>query len=276
MRNLKTGICSFCEVEKGIVAKGLCKACYQRKQKTGSLEYKRTGRNTCSVKDCNDFVVSYGLCDKHRQRLRKNGSIEQTRPNDWGERERHSLYSTWSTRRRTENMDLCEEWHNDFWLFVSDVSERPSSMHVLSRKDNSKLYSKKNYQWIEQEIWPVNKEERSLLNASKAKKWRKDYPDKEQNGYLKSRYNITYDHFNDLATKQGNTCAICNNPEKAINKHTGKPRRLAVDHCHDSGKIRGLLCTYCNTAIGSFNDDIDLLQSAIKYLKDARKNEHLK
>lgn len=45
-------------------------------------------------------------------------------------------------------------------------------------------------------------------------------------------------------------------------------RILGVDHCHITGKVRGLLCMKCNSAIGFFNDDINLLQLAIKYLKE--------
>jgi hypothetical protein len=43
---------------------------------------------------------------------------------------------------------------------------------------------------------------------------------------------------------------------------------LAVDHCHTTGKIRGLLCSKCNPALGAFNDNIEILNSAIKYLKE--------
>lgn len=42
---------------------------------------------------------------------------------------------------------------------------------------------------------------------------------------------------------------------------------LAVDHCHKTGKIRGLLCHKCNTGIGSFQENIARLKSAINYLE---------
>jgi hypothetical protein len=41
----------------------------------------------------------------------------------------------------------------------------------------------------------------------------------------------------------------------------------AIDHCHKNRHIRALLCHNCNTGIGKFNDDINLLEKAIEYLK---------
>lgn len=54
-------------------------------------------------------------------------------------------------------------------------------------------------------------------------------------------------------------CAICATPQK--------DKRLARDHCHETGLRRGDLCSRCNMAIGSFNDDIDLMRNAINYLR---------
>jgi len=68
--------------------------------------------------------------------------------------------------------------------------------------------------------------------------------------------------YDELFSKQEGKCKICK-------KHQSKLRRaLCVDHCHYSHKIRGLLCDNCNHALGLLKDDIFLLKSAIKYLKD--------
>jgi 2-polyprenyl-3-methyl-5-hydroxy-6-metoxy-1,4-benzoquinol methylase len=60
--------------------------------------------------------------------------------------------------------------------------------------------------------------------------------------------------------RQQELCAICGEKET-------KNKALSVDHCHTTSKIRGLLCSKCNVAMGAFNDDIEMLNKVIRYLK---------
>jgi len=60
--------------------------------------------------------------------------------------------------------------------------------------------------------------------------------------------------------EQGGLCAICG---QKCNTHAS----LSRDHNHETGEARGLLCMKCNTAIGKFGDSIELLESAIAYLR---------
>lgn len=64
----------------------------------------------------------------------------------------------------------------------------------------------------------------------------------------------------DLHNQQSGKCAIC--PRKTL---------LHVDHCHKSLEVRGLLCNKCNRGLGMMNDDINLLNGAIKYLQKYKK-----
>lgn len=86
---------------------------------------------------------------------------------------------------------------------------------------------------------------------------------------LLKRYGMTIDEYEAMLSAQGGLCAICRQPEPAIDPRTNKARQLAVDHCHTTGKIRGLLCVLCNQGIGQFRDDPQLLQLAINYLTRA-------
>jgi hypothetical protein len=60
-------------------------------------------------------------------------------------------------------------------------------------------------------------------------------------------------------------CGICGRqPRDDISFH--------VDHDHETGEIRGLLCVRCNNALGDFDDDIDRMKQALRYV-DRPSNE---
>lgn len=85
-----------------------------------------------------------------------------------------------------------------------------------------------------------------------------------------ARFGLTPGSYQQIEICQDGVCKICGKKETAT--RLGKTKRLAIDHDHQIGGIRGLLCSRCNSALGLFNDDINLLQSAIKYLKFKRIN----
>lgn len=68
--------------------------------------------------------------------------------------------------------------------------------------------------------------------------------------------------YSDLFERQGGKCAVCQ--EYML--------RPVLDHCHNTMEVRGLLCSKCNNGLGQFNDDIDLLNRAIAYLRNDSKN----
>ena len=67
---------------------------------------------------------------------------------------------------------------------------------------------------------------------------------------------------------EGYCCPICKGDEEGV-KGKGNTRNgsWVLDHCHDTDSFRGWLCHKCNRALGGFNDDVSLLQNAIKYLQ---------
>ena len=42
-----------------------------------------------------------------------------------------------------------------------------------------------------------------------------------------------------------------------------------LDHCHFSNQFRGYICNSCNLALGRFNDDPVIIESALKYLNSS-------
>ena len=101
-----------------------------------------------------------------------------------------------------------------------------------------------------------------------SKAWLKKHPEKKleyaMNGYkrhLRVKFGLTIQDYDDMYIEQGGCCAICGVHQSETQK------RLCIDHNHETGNVRGLLCDRCNTSIGKFNDDINLLRNAIKYLE---------
>ena len=106
-------------------------------------------------------------------------------------------------------------------------------------------------------------------NKEKRKKQFKNWSDRNKTRGLKSEHGIIFSHedYLKLSENQNHVCAICKKPEKILSRKRDRIKGLSIDHCHETNKIRGLLCHHCNVALGSFNDSIELLQSAINYLK---------
>ncbi len=91
------------------------------------------------------------------------------------------------------------------------------------------------------------------------------YKERQRNGneyfhWLK-RYGINRAVYLEMLAAQNGVCAICLRPPR------GKRKSLGVDHDHSTGEIRALLCSNCNFGIGMFEDNPELLQKAIDYLK---------
>ena len=71
-------------------------------------------------------------------------------------------------------------------------------------------------------------------------------------------HKMTVEQYAEMLDAQGGVCAICNQKCK---------KRLSVDHDHITGEIRGLLCRRCNLVLGEMLDSVELMSSAIQYLR---------
>ena len=106
-------------------------------------------------------------------------------------------------------------------------------------------------------------------NKEQVKKYKSDYYfanrekciEKHRRNYLKRKYNVTVEWYDEQLKKQNGQCMICGTTEGG-----GISSTLHVDHNHETGQIRGLLCRPCNTGIGLFKEKIDLLEKAIQYV----------
>jgi hypothetical protein len=74
------------------------------------------------------------------------------------------------------------------------------------------------------------------------------------------KYGLTADDFRTMLAEQGGRCAICGGTEPG-------PRNWHIDHDHAFGHVRGLLCHKCNVGLGHFDDSVDRLRAAVRYLE---------
>jgi hypothetical protein len=148
---------------------------------------------------------------------------------------------------------LCHEWKT---LDKFQKRNPPAFMNRDSQCKECKYKLSAEYQKARYEESPEFREKKSEYHRNYYEN-NKDKIIKDGRLYvLRTKYNLTEEEFNELA-KDG--CMIC-----------GGRERLAVDHDHETNEVRGILCVKCNTALGSFDDSIELLYKAISYLK---KNE---
>lgn len=77
------------------------------------------------------------------------------------------------------------------------------------------------------------------------------------------RYKIKVVDYLEMFRKQNGKCAICGISHLELNE------RISIDHCHETGRFRGLLCSCCNRLLGYAKDNISILESAVKYLKES-------
>jgi hypothetical protein len=111
-----------------------------------------------------------------------------------------------------------------------------------------------------------NKSQKRLNSIERYKKSHKGLQNRRR-GALSSKYKITEQRYLEILKKQIGLCAICgsDSPGRRGSKN------FTVDHDHKTMEVRGLLCHPCNVMLGLAKDSIEVLETAIKYLKDYKK-----
>lgn len=93
--------------------------------------------------------------------------------------------------------------------------------------------------------------------------WKKRNPHVQRGAnrryHLRKKYGIDKERYHDMLIEQEGKCALCHV------EFTGED--IVVDHCHKTGVVRGLIHRKCNVGLGHFDDDIELLEKAIDYLR---------
>jgi hypothetical protein len=116
-------------------------------------------------------------------------------------------------------------------------------------------------------------------NKERAVRWHKEHPERVRMSRIKRTYNLPVEQYNTRLKEQNNSCKICLKTFGDLTRYD----QPYVDHDHaccpgeiSCGKcIRGLICNDCNRGLGSFHDSIDILTSAIRYIKMNNSKEGL-
>ena len=84
------------------------------------------------------------------------------------------------------------------------------------------------------------------------------YAKKARKYFLKKKFGMTIEDYNNMFEAQNGKCKICGN------NHTNT---MDIDHDHTTGVIRGLLCRQCNQMLGLSKDNPLILIRAINYIR---------
>ena len=83
--------------------------------------------------------------------------------------------------------------------------------------------------------------------------------ERDRERWLRAKYGLTPQSFNELLERQEGACVICG-------RVMGED--LHVDHDHHSNSVRGLLCGSCNRGIGLLQENPKHLYRAAQYITD--------
>jgi len=93
------------------------------------------------------------------------------------------------------------------------------------------------------------------------KKYNSEHPDYGKDSSLKRKYGISIDQYKILLDTQNGQCAICGVQNNIAD------RMFCVDHDHKTGNIRALLCGKCNLMLGLIDENTEILENAIAYIR---------
>lgn len=203
----------------------------------------------CSVPECERPEVTNGMCNAHYLRVRKHGDARAHIPVKSQGSGAVNLCST-GCGRVVLARGLCAT-HYQRWRTDGDAGETALRRVPGSRERTEKACTKCG------EIKPVTEFYAEKRTRDGRQSTCKKCYGAQQSAYAVNRkYGLSPKKHAAMREAQGGKCPICQRKVK-----------LVVDHCHRSGKVRALLCDRCNRMLGTADDDQQLLESAIAFLK---------
>lgn len=150
--------------------------------------------------------------------------------------------------------------------YEKNKRNRPNDYYEKTGKVISREWRRANADLVNERVAAARKEDPERFRQYD-RDWRANNIMYARERDVIKKHKMSYDEYKWMFERQDGVCAICKKPEKRKSRTDGQICRLAIDHHHDTGKIRELLCHACNQVIGHSYENIELLQSAIEYLK---------
>lgn len=176
----------------------------------------------------------------------------------WREANKEYLeaYNAKRRKRRAEITQAYRERHPD----------RIKQYHEKTKAQRA-AYSKEYYAGYKPRIDARNKAHYAEHQEAIRVRQKANYdPVKQKFRYLKSRYGVTAERYEEMFRECKGRCEVCKAPFSDI---TGE--RAFLDHDHKTGNARGLICLRCNTALGHAGDDPKILRALARYVERYRK-----
>lgn len=159
---------------------------------------------------------------------------------------------------RTKKCSACEA-EMPLTEFSQDLRTKDqvgAKCRICARKVTEAFYAK----------YPEKEAERRIRNAAHSSRWYRDnrpsQVERMKWNTLLRKYSLTKEKYEELLSRQGGKCAICESHDPGRKDH-----HFAVDHNHKTKAIRGLLCQRCNCAVGFMKDNPELLRKAAEYVE---------
>jgi hypothetical protein len=104
----------------------------------------------------------------------------------------------------------------------------------------------------------------------KQQRWREVNPEGDRWIKILRRFGITEKEWKAQLRRQGGKCPICGTKDPRQRQKNSNSPNFHTDHTEEHGfvEVRGLLCSPCNQGLGYFQENPELLRSALRYLAE--------
>ena len=171
--------------------------------------------------------------------------------------ENNSNYKRPRSRRSKDKLGFCQDCGD-----LLDDNNWSKSMQKYKRYSCKVCWTIRQKKYNKQ-----TKEEKREKSIARRSNWSDERraleSEKRYDRQLRRKYGITIEEYYLMLEDQQGGCKICST------KQPDGMGRFHVDHCHVTNKVRGLLCSTCNLMLGKVKDSIEILTSAIKYLRES-------